>query len=193
MHLSAFIFDVDNSTTSLDDSVTVRLNNSCIESPTSFISTLSYGSCRTDATLQESQSFSSSGTAVFVLSNVAGELCIRVIVAHQSQPDRPLNTLVRKLIFNSCQTVSITSLTGSRISTQFSPPENSITGTVAHGTVAMFGSTSRAYTLDGPSQSVCRNGVWSNLVERQTKREQLFLNFVKVSQFTVFLLQLLAG
>ena len=60
---SAFIFDVVTTTTSQNDRVTVRLNNSCVESPTTFMSTLSYASCPNYVTFQECQNFSSSGTA----------------------------------------------------------------------------------------------------------------------------------
>ena len=94
----AFIFDVDTSTTSQDDCVAVRLSDSCAENSTTFVSALSYCSCLDDFTFQESQPFNSGKTAVFVLglSSVTGDVCIRVVVAHQSQPDRTLNTLERE-------------------------------------------------------------------------------------------------
>jgi hypothetical protein len=175
--LPAFIFLVDTNTTADNDRVTVRLNDNCVENPTMFISTLSYGSCHNSVTFQESQAFSSSGSAVFVLnlSSVTGNLCIRVEVAHQSQSNRPLNTLERQLNFSSCPVAPINSLAGSRVSVQFSSSESS--GTVDHGTEAMFVSSSSAYTLDGPSQSTCRNGMWTDIVERQTNRKHIYLHF----------------
>ena len=175
MHLPASIFDVDSSTTSQDDRVTVRLNSSCVENPTTFISTLSYGSCPNYITFQESQTFSSSGTAVFELdaNSVTGNLCIRVVVAHQSQPNLPLNTLEQQLTFSPCPIADIISLAGSRISVQLSSNETS--GMVPHGTIATFRSSSSAYTLVGPEQSTCRNRRWTNQVERQTKREYIYL------------------
>ena len=167
---------MDTSTTSQDDRVTVRLSDSCIENPTTFMSTLSYGSCPDRTTFQESKPFSNSNTALFELdvNSVTGVLCIRVQVTHQSQPNRPLNTLERQLAFDPCQSAQINSVAGSRVSIQFSSDETS-DGMVPHGTVATFGSSSSAYTLDGPSQSTCRSGVWTNLVERQTKRECIHL------------------
>lgn len=167
--LTTSIFDVDSSTTSQDDRVTVRLNSSCVENPTTFISTLSYGSCPNYITFQESQTFSSSGTAVFELdaNSVTGNLCIRVVVAHQSQPNLPLNTLEQQLTFSPCPIADIISLAGSRISVQLSSNETS--GMVPHGTIATFRSSSSAYTLVGPEQSTCRNRRWTNQVERQTK------------------------
>ena len=174
--IPASVFRVNTSNTSLDDRVTVTLNSDCIEDPMTFSSNLSYGSCPNSLTLQERQTFSSSSTAVFVLnlSNVTGELCIRVVVSHQSQPNRPLNTIERQLSFRSCQSAEINSVAGSRVSIQFSSVETS-DGMVPHGTVATFMSSSIAYILVGPSQSMCRNGVWTNLVERQTKREYIHL------------------
>ena len=161
---------MDTSTTSLDDRVAVRLNDSCVENPSTFVSTLLYGSCRDEFTFQESQTFNSSRTAVFVLdlSSVTGDVCIRVVIANKGQP---LNTLERRLTFNSCLTASISSLAGSRVSILFSPPESSGTVMVAHGTVATFESTSSAYTLTGPNQSTCRDGQWTNMVKRQTNCE----------------------
>ncbi len=43
--IAAICTVVDTSTTLLDDRVTVRLNDSCVENPTTFVSSLSYGSC----------------------------------------------------------------------------------------------------------------------------------------------------
>ena len=169
VYLSASIFNVDSTAT---NRVTVRLNDSCVEDPTTFVSTLSYGPCPNYILFQKNETFSSSSTAEFVLNttSVTGELlCIRVVVAHQSQLNRPLNTLDQQLTLNSCAVASINSIAGSRVSVQFSSPENS--GMFPHGTVAMFGSSSSAYTLVGPSQSTCRNGQWTSLDERHTKRE----------------------
>ena len=45
MCFPAFIFDVDTSTTLEDDLVAVMLNDSYVENPTTFVSTLLYGSC----------------------------------------------------------------------------------------------------------------------------------------------------
>ena len=173
---------MDTSTTSQDDRVIVTLHDNCTENPTTFVSTLdlSYGSCLDKFVFQESQPFDSSETAVFALdlSSVTGNACIRVVVAHQSQPDRPLNTLERELKFNSCRTASISSLAGSRVSILFSAPVSSGRVMVPHGTVALFQSTSSAYTLTGPSQSTCRDGQWTNFFERQTNREHI--NFVLI-------------
>ena len=87
----------------------VRLSDSCIENPTTFMSTLSYGSCPDRTTFQESKPFSNSNTALFELdvNSVTGVLCIRVEVTHQSQPNRPLNTLEQQLTFDSCQSAQI--------------------------------------------------------------------------------------
>ena len=157
---------MDTSTTAADDHVTVRLNNSCVENPTSFISTLSYGSSP-DYVIQHSQAFSSSGTAVFVLSNVTGDLWIRVVVAHQSQTNRPLNTLEQQLTFNSCLIAPITSVASSGVSVEFSLAESS--GLVPHGTIATFKPLSVCTDqLVGAEHSRCINGVWTNLIQRTT-------------------------
>ena len=167
LHLPAFIFNVDTSTTAADDRVTVRLNDCCVENPTSFISTLSYGSSP-DYVIQHSQAFCSSGTAVFVLSNVTGYLpWIRVVVAHQSQPNRPLNTLEQQLAFNSCLIAPITSVASSSVSVEFSLVESS--GRVPHGTIATFKPRSVCTDqLVGTEHSRCINGVWTNLIQRTT-------------------------
>ena len=166
MHLSAFIFDVDTSTTSQDDRVTVRLNGSCVENPTTFMSTLSYGSCPNHVTFQESQTFSSSGTAVFELdlSSVTGDLCIRAIVAHQSQPNLPLNTFEQKLVFSPCLIAPINSVAGSSVTVEFSSAESS--GLVPHGTTAIFKPLMCADRLVGAEHSKCFNGQWSDLSQR---------------------------
>ena len=167
MCLPAFIFNVDTSTILEDDCVTVRLNDGCVENPTTFVSTLSYGSCPDYVTLQDSQPFSSSGTAVFVLnlSSVTGELCIRVVVAHQSQPDRPLNTLEQQLTFRSCPVAPINSVASSSVSVEFSLAESS--GQVPHGTIATFKPLSVCTDrLVGAEHAICFNGVWSDLSQR---------------------------
>ena len=156
---------MDTSTTAEDDRVTVRLNDSCVENPTSFISTLSYGSSR-DYVIQHSQAFNSSGTAVFVLSNVTGYLWIRVVVAHQSQPNRPLNTLERQLNLSSCSTDSINSVASSSVSVEFSLAHES-SGQVPHGTIATFKPLSVCTDrLVGAEHATCFNGVWSDLSQR---------------------------
>ena len=167
LYLPAFIFHVDTSTTAEDDHVTVRLNDSCIENPTSFISTLSYGSCP-DYVIQHSQAFNSSGTAVFVLSNVTGYLWIQVVVAHQSQPNHPLNTLEWQLTFNSCPIAPITSVASSSVSVEFQPlAESSVQ--VPHGTIATFKPLSVCTDrLVGAEHSRCSNGAWTNLIQRTT-------------------------
>ena len=122
MHPIAVIHRVDTSTTSQDERVTVRLNEGCVENPTTFTSTLSYGSCPNSVTFQETQTFSSSSTAVFMvnLSAVTGDLlCIRVVVSHQSQPNRPLNTLERQFTLSSCPVAPINSVTSSSVAVEF--------------------------------------------------------------------------
>ena len=58
------------------------------------------------------------------------------------------------MTINSCRTASISSLADSRVSILFSLPESSGTVMVPHGTIETFKSTSSAYTLTGPSQSI---------------------------------------
>jgi hypothetical protein len=168
MYLSAFILDVDTSTTPEDNRVIVRLNDSCAENPTMFISTLSYGSCRNSVTFQESQTISSSGTAVFVLnlSSVTGDsVCIRIEVAHQSQPNRPLSTLERQLTFSSCSVAPINSVASCSVTVEFSLAESS--GQVPHGTIATFKPLSACTDrLVGAEHATCFNGVWSDLFQR---------------------------
>jgi hypothetical protein len=172
MYFPAFIFDVDTSTTAEDDRVTIRLNDSCVENPTTFnlVSTLSYGSCPNSVTFQESQTFSSSGTAVFVLnlSSVTGDsVCIRIGVAHQSQPNRPLNTLDRQLTFSSCPITPVNSVASSSVTVEFSLAEGS--GQVPHGTIATFKPLSVCTDrLMGAEHATCFNGVWSDLSQRTT-------------------------
>ena len=169
MHLSALIFDVDTSTTSQDDRVTVRLNDSCVENPTTFMSTLSYGSCPNYVTFHESQTFSSSGTAVFELdlSSVTGDLCIRARVAHQSQPNSPLNTFEQKLAFSPCLIAPINSVAGSSVTVELSSAESS--GLVPHGTTATFKPVNMCGDrLVGVEHATCFNGVWSDLSQRTT-------------------------
>ena len=170
MHPIAVIHRVDTSTTFQDDRVTVRLNDSCVENPTTFTSTLSYGSCPNYATFQETQPFSSSGTAVFMvnLSAVTGDLlCIRVVVSHQSQPNRPLNTLERQLTLSSCPVAPINSVASSSVTVEFSLAQSS--GEVPHGTVATFKPLSVCTDrLVGTEHATCFNGEWSDLSQRTT-------------------------
>jgi hypothetical protein len=168
VHLSASVFLVDTSTTVEDDRVTVRLNNSCVENPTTFVSTLLYGPCPSSVTFQESQTFSSSGTAIFVLnlSSVTGDsVCIRVEVAHQSQPNQPLNTLERQLTFSSCPITPVNSVASSSVTVEFSLAESS--GQAPHGTIATFKPLSVCSDrLVGAEHATCFNGVWSDLSQR---------------------------
>ena len=179
MCFPAFIFDVDASTTLEDDRVTVRLNDSCVENPATFISTLSYGSCPDDLTIQESQAFSSGGTAVFVLnlSSVTGDVCIRVVVAHQSQPNRPLNTIERQLNLSSCSTDSINSVASSSVSVEFSLAHES-SGQVPHGTIATFKPLSVCTDrLVGAEHATCFNGVWSDLSQRTSSCKSYTMSY----------------
>ena len=102
---------------------------------------------------------------VLNLSSVTGELCIRVVVAHQSQPNRPLNTLERQLAFRSCPVASINSVASCSVSVEFSLAESS--GQVPHGTIATFKPLSLGTDrLVGAEYATCFNGVWSDLSQR---------------------------
>ena len=111
------------------------LNDSCVENPTTFVSTLLYGSCPDYVTFQESQALSSSGT-VLNSSSMIVVVCIQVVVAHQSQLNHPLNTLERQLTFRSYPVAPINSIASFRVSVEFSVAESS--GQVPHGTIATF-------------------------------------------------------
>ena len=107
------------------------------------------------------------GTAVFVLnlSSVTGNLCIRVVVAHQSLPNRPLNTLEQQLTFRSCPIAPINSVASCSVSVEFSLAESS--GQVPHGTIATFKPLSVCTDqLVGAERATCFNGVWSDLSQR---------------------------
>ena len=139
MCLPAFIFNVDTSTTLEDWSCYCKFKwYSCVENPTTYVVSLSYGSCRDEFVFEESQAFSSSGTAVFILnlSSVTGDVYIWVVVAHQSQPNHPLNTLERQLNLSSCSTDPINSVASCSVSVELSLAESS--GQVPHGTIATF-------------------------------------------------------
>ena len=83
----ALIYTVDTSTTLQDDKVTIKLNKGCKEDPTSFMTTLSYGSCPNSLQYATSQVFNSSGVASFELQldieNVIGNMCLQVEMIHQ--------------------------------------------------------------------------------------------------------------
>ena len=103
------------------------------------------------------------------LSAVTGDLlCIRVIVTHQSQPNRPLNTLERQLTLSSCPVASINSVASSSVAVEFSLAENS--GEVSHGTIATFKppSVCNYDRLVGTEHATCFNGEWSDLSQRTT-------------------------
>ena len=157
---------MDTNAAAQNGSTTVRLSDSCVENPTTFISILSYGSCPNYVTFQETQIFSSSSTAVFVLnmSGVTGDLCIRVIVAHQSQPDHPLKILEQQLALNSCSIDSINSVASSGVTVEFSLAERS--GEVPHGTIATFKALTCGDRLVGAELATCYNGVWNDLSQR---------------------------
>ena len=153
---------MDTSTTSQDDRVTVRLSDSCIENPTAFMSTLSYGSCPDHTTFQESKPFSNSNTALFELdvNSVTGVLCIQVEVTHQSQPNRLLNTLEQQLSLKSCSMASNTSVASCSVTVEFS-----LAGRVPHGTIATFKPLSNCTDrLVGTEHATCFNGVCSSSV-----------------------------
>ena len=162
------IHTVDTSTTLQDDRVSVRLSEHCVENPTTFTSTLSYGSCPNIVTFQETQTFSSSSTAVFMvnLTAVTGDqLCIRVEVSHQSQPNRPLNTFEQQLTLSSCPVAPINSVASSSVAVEFSLAESS--GEVPHGTIATFKPLSVCTDrLVGTEDATCVNGEWSDLSQR---------------------------
>ena len=125
-----------------------------------FISTLSYGSCPNYVTFQETRPFSSSNSAVFVLnmSSVTGGLCIRVVVTHQSQPNRPLKILEQQLTLNSCAIDSINSVASSGVTVEFSLAETS--GEVPHGTIATFKALTCGDRLVGAART-CNMLQWS--------------------------------
>ena len=168
---------MDTSTTLQDNRVIVTLNDSCVKNPTTFTTTLSYGSCPNSVTFQKTQTFSSSGTAVFMvnLSAVTGNLlCIRVVVSHQSQPNRPLNTLERQLTLSLCPVAPINSVASSSVAVEFSFSESS--GEVPHGTIATFQPLSVCTDqLVGTEHSTCVNGEWSDLSQRSSSCKSIIV------------------
>ena len=165
------ICTVDTSTTSQDDRIAVRLNDRCFEDPSTFQSTLSYGSCPNSQALRQTQTFDSNGATLFKLDviNVVVSLCIQVMVTHQDQ-SVPLCTYSAQLSFNPCRVAEIHSVSDSGVTVDISS-----SGEVPHGTVATFGVSSIAFRLIGSSQSICRNGQWDDLSERRSARKYLLL------------------
>ena len=168
---------MDTSTTLQDDEVTVKLNDRCIEDPTSFTTTLSHGSCPNHLQYMTSKVFNSSSVASFELDfgNVIGNMCIQVETTHQSQPNTPLSTFEQKLTLNSCSVTLINSLASSSVTVEFSLAESS--GVVPHGTVATFKPLSVCTDrLVGAKHASCMNGLWSDLSRRTSSCKSILNN-----------------
>ena len=164
---------MDTSTTIQDGKVSIRLNGKCREDPTSFFTTLTYGSCLDiiyhSKQYVTSKAFNSSGVAPFELQldieNVIGNLCLQFEITHQSQPNNPLSIFEQKLTLNSCPVSPINSVASqSSVTVDFSLAESS--GEVPHGTIATFKPLSSADQLVGAEHAVCVNGTWSDLSRR---------------------------
>ena len=164
-YTAAMICTVDTSATTQDGRVIVRLNDKCLEDPSTFESTLSYGSCPSSQALRETDSFDSNGVTSFKLdvSNVVESLCIQVIVTHQAQQSSLCMYSVH-LPLNSCSIAEIRSVGDSNITVKFSLTESS--GEVPHGTVATFEVLSCALQLIGANHATCNNGMWNDLSPR---------------------------
>ena len=168
------ICTVDMSTTTQDGRVIVRLNDKCLEDPSTFESTFSYGSCPNSQALCETDSFDSNGAISFKLdiSNVIETLCIKVIVTHQSQQADSLCMYSDHLSLNSCSVAEIHSVGDSNVTVKFSLSESS--GEVPHGTVATFEIPSCALRLIGAKHATCNNGRWSDLSPRTSSSKSSY-------------------
>ena len=166
--ITGSLYTVDTSKIFQDDKVSIKLNERCLEDPTSFMTTLSYGSCLTNLQYAISQTFNSSGVALFKLQldieNVIGSLCLQVQATHQNQSTSPLSTFEQRLPLNSCSVASINSVASSSVTVEFSLAESS--GQVPHGTIASFTPLSCADQLVGAEHATCLNGMWNDLSHR---------------------------
>lgn len=161
---------MDTSRIFQDDEVSIKLNQRCREDPTSFMTTLSYGSCLSSLQYTLSQTFNSSDVALFKLQldieNVIGSLCLQVEATNQNRPTSPLSTFEQRLPLNSCSVAPINSVASSSVTVEFSFAESS--GQVPHGTVASFDPRSCADQLIGVEHATCVNGIWSDLSRRSS-------------------------
>ena len=159
-----------------DDKVSIKLNERCREDPTSFMTTLSYGSCLTNLQYAISQTFNSSGVALFKLQldieNVIGSLCLQVQATHQSRPTSPLSTFEQRLPLNSCSIAPINSVASSSVTVELSLAESS--GQVPHGTVASFNPLSCVDQLVGAEHATCLNGMWNDLSHRTSSCKSVY-------------------
>ena len=169
---TALIYTVDTrlSMALQHNKVIVKLNDRCKEDPTSFMTTLSYGSCPNSlqymCMTKSSKVFNSSGVASFKLDieNVIGNVCIQVEMTHRSRPNIPLRTFEQELILNSCSIALINSVASASVTVEFSSAESS--GVVPHGTIATFKPLLCADQLVGVEHATCFNGMWSDLSRR---------------------------
>ena len=166
---------MDTSTILQDNQITVKLNERCVEDPTSFMITLSYGSCPNSLQYVTSKAFNNSGVASLELDvqNVIGNVCLQVEATHQSQPNSPLSTYEQKLTLNSCSVAPINSVASSSVTVKFSLPESS--GVVPHSTIATFKPLLCADQLVGAEHATCFNGMWSDLSHRTSSCKSLLL------------------
>ena len=168
---------MDTSRIFQDDEVSIKLNKRCREDPTSFMTTLSYGSCLTNLQYAISQTFNSSGVALFELQldieNVIGSLCLQVQATHQNRSTSPLSTFDQRLPLNSCSVAPINSVASSSVTVEFSLAESS--GQVPHGTVASFNSLSCADQLIGAEHATCLNGMWNDLSHRTSSCKPVYI------------------
>ena len=166
---------MDTSTTLEDNEVTIKLNKACVENPTSFMTTLSYGSCPNSLQYVTSKAFNSSGVASFELDvqNVIGNVCLQIEATHQGQPYSPLSTFEQKLTLSSCFIAPINSVASSSVTVEFSLPESA--GVVPHGTIATFKPLLCADQLVGAEHATCFNGIWSDLSHRTSSCKSLLL------------------
>ena len=177
---------MDTSTALQDGEVTIKLNERCKEDPTSFMTTLSHGSCPNSLQSMTSKVFNSSGVASFKLAieNVIGNVCIQVKTTHQSEPNTSLSTFEQELTLNACSVALINSVGSSSVTVEFSLAES--TGDVPHGTTATFKPLSCADRLVGVENSTCFNGMWNELSHRTSSCKSTIVTIcIKVTEIII--------
>ena len=163
--MEAYTINID--TLSNSDCITVSINNDYIESVSLFTAQMFYGLCSTRKEFYSNVSGSldsASYSTCLLLSNIRlTQICYEISLLYNNVL-LVGSTQTENYSFSGCMTSQLETFSSSMVT--FSPdyPETS-PGILSHGTTVTF-SCGSCTSLKGPRQSVCRDGSWSNPVQR---------------------------
>ena len=163
--MEAYTINLD--TLSNSDCITVSLNKDCIESVSLFTAQMFYGLCSNRREFYSNVSSSLDSTSYstcLLLSNIRlSQICYEISLLYNNTL-LIWSTQTGNYSFSRCMTSQLETFSSSMVTFTPDYPET-LPGILSHGTTVTF-SCGSCTSLKGPPQSICRDGSWSNPVQR---------------------------